>query len=138
MNMSHLCRRLVVLLSLLVLISTAHAQSSNRRDGNWWRAQDRQAKVDYMIGFFDGMSLGNNFSYWKYVNQTPPSNVPDLVLESYNEYTEKYMMSVSSGQMTDGLDSFFSDYRNRSIRINNEPPRLSWRLFGVSQTGMVC
>ena len=35
-----------------------------RRDGNWWRTTNLDMKKSYMVGFFDGLVLGRNFSYW--------------------------------------------------------------------------
>ncbi len=40
------------------------AQTSTRRDGNWWRDKSEVAKLDYMTGIFDGMDFGHNFTLW--------------------------------------------------------------------------
>jgi hypothetical protein len=37
----------------------------------------------------------------------------------YREYDKKFFANVSNGQIVDGLDQFFSDYRNRRIRVHN-------------------
>jgi hypothetical protein len=59
----------LLLLVLLVCASGTRNQPSDRRDGNWWIEQDETMKLCYMIGFFDGIELGNNFSYWGYVKE---------------------------------------------------------------------
>jgi hypothetical protein len=41
-------------------------------------------------------------------------------LDSYEYYTKKYLANVSASQLADGLDSFYSDYRNRSIQLPGE------------------
>jgi hypothetical protein len=69
-----------------------------------------------MIGFFDGMSLGNEFSYWKNVNDKVCF---PKITESYDFYSEKYLKEVTNDQLADGLDEFYKDYRNRSIRISS-------------------
>jgi hypothetical protein len=89
----------------------------NRRDGNWWRDQDRLTRSVYIIGFFDGMDLGKNFSYWKFANKKEMNSCMGKVAESYNEYSAKYFKNVTNMQLVDGLDSFYADFRNRSIQV---------------------
>ena len=38
---------------------------------------------------------------------------------SYNEYAERYLSNRTSGQIVDGLNSFYEDYRNRTIAIDD-------------------
>jgi hypothetical protein len=68
-----------------------------------------------MIGFLDGMDLGNIFSVTKLVGD--PCYVK--ANKSYDEYETKYLDNVTTGQLVDGLDEFFKDYRNRKILISN-------------------
>jgi len=89
----------------------------NRRDGNWWRDQDRLTRSVYIIGFFDGMDLGKNFSYWKFANKKEMNSCIGKVAESYNEYSAKYFKNVTNTQLVDGLDSFYADFRNRNIQV---------------------
>jgi hypothetical protein len=72
-----------------------------------------------MVGFFDGMELGNRFSYWSFVNDKKAGDAMKRVADSYDEYVNKYFKNVTSGQLADGLDSFFTDFRNRSILVHN-------------------
>jgi|WetSurSiteA1Bulk_404760.scaffolds.fasta_scaffold06723_3 hypothetical protein len=89
----------------------------NRRDGNWWRGQDRLIRSAYIVGFFDGMDLGYNFSYWKFIQKKEMNSCIIQMHESYSEYSDKYFKNVSNSQLVDGLDSFYVDFRNRSIRV---------------------
>jgi len=54
---------------VLLLIGTAARDQGHRRDGNWWRDTSEASRISYMIGFFDGMGLGNKFSYWGVTNR---------------------------------------------------------------------
>jgi hypothetical protein len=92
-----------------------HAQDI-RRDGNWWKEQAHSDKIMYMVGFFDGMDLGRQFSFWKNIDDKVCA--PKIV-DSYEFYNDKYLKNVTNGQPVDGLDDFFKDYRNRRIRVNN-------------------
>jgi hypothetical protein len=69
-----------------------------------------------MTGFFDGMPLGNLFSYWQ---NTDDKVCAPKIIGSYSVYSEKYLKDVTNSQVADGLDEFYKDYRNRSIRISN-------------------
>lgn len=39
------------------------------------------------------------------------------VMDSYSEHSSKYFNNVTNGQIVDGLDSLYGDYRNRRIKI---------------------
>jgi hypothetical protein len=88
---------------------------SDRRDGNWWRSLSPDQKAHYAVGFFDGTQLGRDFSVWQ-----NPADKETLAKasDSFNEYFDRYMKNVNSSQMTDGLDSLYTDFRNRSIVID--------------------
>ncbi len=110
--------RILTLISLTVLTSVSALADENRRDGNWWLNQPETVQAVYAVGFFDGVDLGHHFSIWKYANNKKSREtwIP-LANKSFNEYTEKYLNNVTSGQLIDGLNSFYSDYRNRRIRV---------------------
>src|SRR5882762_8931768 len=109
---------LCVLLLLPVLTFTCQAEE-NRRDGNWWNDQPPATKLGYMIGFFDGMTLGNKFSYWKFIKDEKQQNCLTQTGASYTEFSEKFLAHVTNGQLVDGLDIFYKDFRNRRIEADN-------------------
>lgn len=114
-------KRLSVFLSLLLatVVCLPILADDDRRDGNWWQNQPKTARAIYVIGFFDGMDLGHSFSYWKYSkDKASLENWIPLTQRSYTEYTQKYLNNVTAGQLSEGLDSFYSDYRNRRIRVS--------------------
>ena len=41
------------------------------------------------------------------------------VANSYDSYMRKYLSNVTNGQLVDGLDKFYSDFRNRRIKVND-------------------
>lgn len=109
-------------LIILAIIATlpAIAWGETRRDGNWWSTLARPDKTAYVVGFFDGMKLGWEFSYWKYVHGTNEqlACIPQTI-DSYTEYNRKYLSNVTNVQVADGLDTFYKDFKNRSILINS-------------------
>jgi hypothetical protein len=86
------------------------------RDGNWWITQGKLNKLDYVTGFSDGMQLGSEFSTWAMPKDDPAVH---KALESYDRFSTKYTRNVSVGQIPDGLDQFYSDYRNRRIVVTH-------------------
>jgi hypothetical protein len=72
-----------------------------------------------MVGFFDGMQLGYHFSYWG-VPAEKSKNDTTLgeIVSSYSDYHQKYFSHVTNLQLADGLDAFYSDYRNREIAVD--------------------
>jgi len=112
-------RFFICTLLFFIIINIAHA--GDRRDGNYWRALNKSQKSIYVLGFFDGMGLGYNFSYWGFYlsNNDKSSKLSQKVADSYNKFTTKYFQSVTNIQLVDGLNIFYEDYRNRRIIIRN-------------------
>jgi hypothetical protein len=98
----------------------AHAQEDKgRRDGNWWRTIDTPSKDAYMVGFFDGILLGERFSYWKFINKDGTENSQTAkVIDSFKTYY-KLLQDTTNDQFRDGLDKFYGDYRNRRIAVTD-------------------
>jgi len=112
--------RLMTIVLTIVMLTISHQSWSadNRRDGNWWLTQEKYVRNIYALGFFDGMDLGNAFSYWKYVHGTKAQQACTAqAVESYQEYSNRYFDNVTAGQLSDGLDSFYKDYKNRRIVV---------------------
>lgn len=114
-------KQLLIMLMLLSLSpSYVHAQN-DRRDGNWWKDLTRSGKLDYMVGFFDGMDLGRDFSYWgmtKDLGDKPPACAGTAVA-SFGDMMSKYFTNPTNEQIADGLDTFYKDYRNRSVKVHD-------------------
>lgn len=102
-----------------------------RRDGTWWNAQTQGEKVEYVIGFFDGLSFEDDEWKRKLRDKLPlptSSNMPSwrLILDydgavedAVQEQTQHDFSHVPAGQLREGLDKVFADYRNRRILVTN-------------------
>jgi hypothetical protein len=109
-------RQIIVVLILFIFICQGAIGADDlRRDGNWWRSFSKELRASYVVGVFDGMYLGHEFSYWKFIKEP----LARKSVDSYYEFSQKYTSNVTSGQLADGLDSFYEDYRNRSIVISD-------------------
>lgn len=108
-----------MLIAVLLLVPAFSTAQDTRRDGNWWNQESNEHKVYFMAGFFDGMDLGNNFSYWGMSEKGKDGGCDDQAVRSYNDQSRKFFPNVTNVQLVEGLDTFYKDYRNRSIRIKN-------------------
>jgi len=69
-----------------------------------------------MVGFFDGMDLGRQFTLWKNIDD---KDCAPKIIESFRFDNDKFFKDVTNAQLADGLDVFYKDYRNRKIRIHD-------------------
>jgi len=117
---------------LFALSFSLHAQVA-RRDGNWWVQQSELTKTTYVIGFFDGMDLGKQFSGWKYDDDEA---FITKVMQSFAFYDDKFLKDVTNDQLADGLDVFYKDYRNRKIRVHRAVWLTLNSIAGTSQADL--
>lgn len=109
---------LVVLVLFAVIPVWVNAQAG-RRDGNWWLNETPANKLNYIVGFFDGMELGHNFSYWGILKDSGNKETACISdsHKSFDSLSAKFFSNVTNGQLVDGIDSFYKDFRNRGIRV---------------------
>jgi hypothetical protein len=112
-------RLLFVLLSALLLVPSASAADQASRDGNWWNSQTELFKDVYVVGFFDGLLLGKNFSYWTGVKDGTKEVWVDKAAESWHTYYQRYITRTTSRQIADGLNALYTDFKNRSIPVED-------------------
>lgn len=116
--MKRVAQFILVLIVLTVATGPELLLAQDRRlDGNWWQSHDHLTKTVFVVGFSQGMVLGRNFSYWKFMNDRARQICLNAVVESFDEFQSKFMEKVTGGQLTDGLNSFYQDYRNRRIMV---------------------
>ena len=108
--------QLIVAASLFVCCVGVSAQEV-RHDGTWWNRQSAGFRLLYILGFMDGMDLGSRFSMPDGAEGTRSSDATLDARRIYKSRTERYFTNVTVGQISDGLDAFYRDYRNRSISL---------------------
>jgi len=112
----------IICLFITTLSLTSFAEDSNahRRDGNWWLNQSTDFKLSYLVGFLDGMGLGNEFSYWDLlISNDIKKQCYSYAIDSYTIYSNKYMSKVTDVKIVDGLNAFYSDSKNSRILVLN-------------------
>jgi hypothetical protein len=104
-----------LLAALLVVCCAGLRAQELRHDGSWWTQQTAGFRLFYIMGFLDGMALGNAFSLPDKAAQADRSPLDARLV--YKERTDRYFSKVTIGELSDGLDTFYRDVRNRSILL---------------------
>jgi hypothetical protein len=97
--------RLVGVLFLMMLAPSGRAQSNI--DGEFWTTKNKDLKAVYLLGFMDGRNEGANEA-----SAALGTTILDPRLA-------KLASNISVGQMLDGLDDFYKDYRNARIPVRH-------------------
>ncbi len=84
-----------------------------RRDGDWWKRQEKSFKYDYAIGAFDGMETGHRLT----IKGLPKSKCGLEAIYSYMTSRDAFFNETTNGLIVDGLNEFYKDYRNRRILV---------------------
>src|SRR4029077_17858017 len=94
-------KKVVILVTIAFVVATSVNAVDNDRRGNYWRALAYSDKVSYVVGLFDGMDMGN----WLTTD------------DAHDAFTDKFraiFLNITAGQLAEGIDVFYADYRNRS------------------------
>lgn len=92
------------------------AQVPVNRDGDWWNTLGESVKSGYIVGFVDGIALGNEFSWWGMTDKQS-KECSSATISSFHKMSDRYLVSLAYSQLKDGLDNFYKDSRNRSILV---------------------
>ena len=117
LTMKTLNKKVLVVTLLVLMFLPVMLLSGDRRDGNWWNNNSYEQKLNYIIGLYDGINLGYNLSYWEFMLED--NECLEKVRQSYSYYFFEYLNNVTNGQVVDGLDILYEDYRNRKIMVEN-------------------
>jgi len=90
---------------MFLLFVTVHIAAQSDFDGDYWKKTTQDAKTKYLIGFVDGRNLGIN-------------EAATALQVGFSDSRLKSLDSrITVGQLLDGLDEFYKDWRNAKIRI---------------------
>jgi hypothetical protein len=99
-----------------VLVTSTLAEED--RDGNWWRTRRVFDKAVYVTGMIDGVSIGTAILTKNIMTKGDPT-----ALDSLATGTKRLLAGVKVQQLVDGIDRFYSDFRNRGI--------MTWAAFYI-------
>lgn len=145
------CVALAVFLALCVSV---YADEPDDHDGYWWNRNDRMFKLGYIIGLCDGVAGVLNslrreslildsyaakpeeekeefWMFWGYYPLDWQNTADILRTIGKREWTDWAISSGTYGQLVDGLDEFYSDYRNKTLAISDALPIVGMELRGL-------
>lgn len=99
-------------LTVIVILFSGYAHADVPRDGIWWNNLDMGQKQMYIEGVSDGINLA---SMVLFQDKNVDKKCQALVDGSYKSYLDKYFTNVTTTQISDGLDVFYSNYENVNI-----------------------
>jgi hypothetical protein len=100
------------LLTVIVILYSGYAYADDQRDGNWWNNLDMGQKQMYIEAVSDGNSLAS-LVLFHYKNDNKKCQA--VVEGSYKSFMDKYFTNITSAQVSNGLDLFYSNYENLNI-----------------------
>jgi len=102
----------IFILTIIVILFSGYAGAEVPQDGIWWNNLDMGQKQIYIKGASAGIGLAPMvLSNVKNVGK----KCQPLVDGSYKSYLDKYFTNVTTTQISDGLDAFYSNYENVNI-----------------------
>lgn len=110
----------ILVWSLAFAWSTSSAQSAIRFDGDWWRSSSSMLRTGFVAGYVEARK---NALMLAPVSECVARGVSDAALLECSRSVEARLRreyfpmpgAFTVGQLEDGLNAFFSDYRNRRI-----------------------
>ncbi len=101
-------RRLAVLAPpLLLLCFSPSTRAQSDFDGDFWLQRTHDAKLVYVVGLVDGRSHGINDAAEALGTKVEDPRLAKLASE------------VTVGQIVDGVDEFYKDWRNRKVVLRH-------------------
>lgn len=109
-------KKIIISMMMIILFSSNFVFSTEGQDGNWWRSLQIEQKYHYLTGIFDGLDLAVTFLT---MDKRHDQKIVTEVSCLYALNRQKYFKNVTYDQLIDGLDDFFSDFKNRGIETDN-------------------
>ena len=136
--------------AFFLIFSNTALSSKYKFDVYAWNKQDYQSKHMYVYGYLDGLSMANRLyldsirnnssktlldPFSVYFGQTPKVVPKEEYLKNFgyqcsdqvSDYINNWLYSILSvsdlKQIIDGMNSFYSDYRNKKILVEDA---LNW------------
>jgi hypothetical protein len=108
--------RAIALALILACGLPAFAQQKPH-DGNWWNTLESNERMLVLAGFVEGMELGKSFSIWEGTDDGKFDQWAARADQSFGNHWKRYMVGTNTGQLRDGLNVLYTDFRNRNIAL---------------------
>ena len=111
----------ITLVFLMIMGTVAYVGADEIRfDGNFWKNSDQTTKEFFVSGVLEGVFTGQDrvmASTMEGVEKGTIGMKCFAAISSLKSSLEADMEKIKVGQLVDGIDEFYSDFKNRSIKV---------------------
>lgn len=125
-------KRLIFALVIVAAIAHSAAAQELEMNGVRWNRFNEDMKLGYALGFLQGTSFANDLIVVGFVSVGSDATTVFKAQKLYGDYMRKHF-EITVGQVVEGLDSFYKDYRNTNINMNRAVWVVAHAVTGTSQ-----
>ena len=113
---------ILIILSLSLFLFPVSSHAISEYDGHEWSNWTTFEKGKFLIGFTSGSGYVVSSS-WDPLFETEKNifakimGVTEREIEKYKRIQRHHILGITIGQLKDGLNSFYNDFRNKRIRL---------------------
>lgn len=105
----------LMLVSLFAVLLTPFLSAQEKaRDGYWWKSLNENQQTFFVAGYIEGMTTA--FDHLGFIedigNPNKDTKASIKVVRDAIDY-----FGIYTGQLRDGVTSFYADYRNQSLKV---------------------
>ena len=100
-------------------------QVQSAHNGFWWLNESSGFKTGYCLGYIEGAHSTS------FIWQSAATHISKQEIHSANETSQ--FNNIKVGQLSDGLDAFYVDFRNKSIHVEDAIGYVRGQLRGWSE-----
>jgi hypothetical protein len=127
--------RLLLLCTLTIWATATQAQDPLVRNGDWWqKLPGQEVKWGFLVGLFDGLTLGHRLSWWPLEQDEKHSDCTSPVIEAFRTQVRTYLASLDNRILANELDTFYREPDHRSIRISDAVWIIAKKRAGAPKT----
>lgn len=130
-----------ILAAILIMVASAGAQEAQpAQNAYWWNQLSRPEKTMFVIGYIT--SMGDASVYVKMACQDGrgitihPDKAATIIAicDETQQLKQVDYRKIAAGQIADGIDTFYKDFRNKSIYIGAAAEYVRDELKGATKT----
>jgi hypothetical protein len=106
--------RKIFILTAIVILFSGYVYAEDPQDGVWWNNLDMGQKKIYIAGVSDGIRSG---AIVLSLQKNDDKKCEALVKGSYKSFANTYIASITTTQVSNGLDLFYANYDNVNITV---------------------
>jgi hypothetical protein len=120
-------------LLLVIPASASTPLEQQLRNGKWWQSLTQSQRWNHVVGIFDGTRLGLNLILPATRPGKNRANCFAQITSGFDEAERRYIGDLTNGNIVEGLNAFYRDYRNKRIYIADATLLVLYSIAGTPQ-----